>query len=249
MAALAIEVQDMARVHSLLVVPSPRRIPTSKEMAAFVSRLAPIEMAAPSLTACMSSSSKQHAILPAHQHHHHQADPQAGSQTSCSGPAVTVQGWAIPLAYAGCGMLLCLCNILVPDGIVACAHVLAPAWTLTLALHALASNDPVWLWLGALVALLLPFVLLLRDPLFACFYLLAFAGFGSGRFWHTLQGPAFILACVSWFGLATGCVMTVLADQPRAQLSVAAFFALASAIVTSAARFGKLVLRLGSGTF
>ena len=34
----------------LLVIPSMRRIPTPKEMASFVTRLAPIEMAAPSLT-------------------------------------------------------------------------------------------------------------------------------------------------------------------------------------------------------
>ena len=234
MAALAIEVQDMARVYSLLVVPSPRRPPSTKEMAAFVSRLAPIEMAAPSIgqsPAAVSSTSYRLPSVP---------------EAPVNQQAITVQGWCVPLTYAGCGLLLCLCNILVPDGIVACVHVLCPVWTLALAMHALIlASDRVWLWLAALAALLLPFVLLVRDLLFVCFYLLVFAGFASGDFWHSLHGPAFIAICVCWFGLLTACVLSVLAEHPRAQLSVATFFALCVAIVSSAARFRKAVLRVG----
>jgi hypothetical protein len=48
-----------------------------------------------------------------------------------------------------------------------------------------------------------------------------------------------VLVCVCWFGLATSCVLAVLADHPRAQLGAAVFFALGSAIVSSA-RFGGL---------
>lgn len=221
----------------LLVVPSMRRIPTPKEMASFVTRLAPIEMAAPSITAQLTTTPRASLLLPLH-------DPKTVLPANPA-PNQTIQGWAIPLAYVACGLALCLCNILVPDGIVGCLHILCPVWTLTLALHALATNDPVWLWLGALTGMLLPFVLLLRDLLFVCFYLLVFAIFGSGRFWQTLQGPPLVLACVSWLGLLSGCVLAVLAEHPRAQLSVAAFFALASAIVSSGARFGKLVLRVG----
>ena len=231
----------------VLVVPSMRRPPTAKEMATFVSRLAPIEMASPSLT---------------HYQHHPPRDPATG--TAISTPTTTttaagshqqqqqqqiIQGWAIPLAYVACGLALCLCNILVPEGIVACVHVLCPVWTLTLALHALAlhsTTDPTWLWLGGLTGLLLPFVLLVRDLLFVCFYLLVFAVFATGgRFWQTLQGPPFVLVCVSWLGLLSGIVLAVLAEHPSAQLSVAAFFALSTAIVSSGARFGKLVLRVG----
>ena len=236
----------------VLVVPSMRRPPTAKEMATFVSRLAPIEMASPSLT---------------HYHHHHPPAPPRSSSGNQQDPAGTttaiptttmtmtsshqqqqVQGWVIPLAYVACGLILCLCNILIPDGIVACVHVLCPVWTLTLALHALAlhSADPTWLWLGGLTGLLLPFILLVRDLLFVCFYLLVFAVFATGgRFWQTLQGPPFVLVCVSWLGLLSGIVLAVLAEHPSAQLSVAAFFALSTAIVSSGARFGKLVLRVG----
>jgi chemotaxis protein methyltransferase CheR len=122
--------------------------------------------------------------------------------------------------------------------------ILCPIWTLTLAAHALATSDPAWLWLGALTGLLLPFVLLLRDVLFVCFYLLVFAAFATGRFWQTLQGPPLVLACVSWAGLLSGCTLAVLAEHPRAQVSVATFFGLSAAMVSSAARFGKVVLRV-----
>ena len=230
MVSLAVEVHDLANVHNLLVVPSPRRVPTAKEMAAFVARLAPIEMATPSI----SSSTKQQVS--------------ASSKTGpCEEPPKqqALQGWAIPLGYAGCGLLLFLCSVLVPDGLVPCAHILTPVWTPTLAAHALALSDPVWAWSGLLVACLLPFVLLLRNALFLGFYLLALAAFGSGKFWQALKGPPFILACVCWLGLLVSCGLAFLADHPRAQLTVATFFALASAVVTSSARFGRLILRAG----
>ncbi len=234
MVSLALEVADLANVHNLLVVPSPRRVPTAKEMAAFVARLAPIEMAAPSISsstrqqANQSGSSREPEPLPHH-----------------SGKPLAVQGWAIPLGYLVCGALLFLCSLLIPDGLVMCGHILTPAWTLALVAHALATEDPAWVWLGLLTACLLPFVLLVKDPLFLGFYLLAFAVFASGRFWQALQGPPFILVCVSWFGLLTSLTLALLADHPRAQLSAAAFFALAGAGVASSSRFGRLVMRAG----
>jgi len=230
MVSLAVEMQDVSNVHAMLVVPSPRRVPTAKEVAAFVSRLAPIEMATPSIS----------SVHPAPPARVPRDEPAAGPRH------ITVQGWGIPLAYAVCGMVLCLCNILVPDGVVACAHVLCPVWTLALAVHAVAIGDAVWAWLAALTAVLLPFVLLVRHPLFVLFYLLVFAAFGSGRFWQTLHGVVFVLACVCWFGLAAACVLSGLADHPRAQVSVAAFFSLAVACISSAVRFGKLVLRVSA---
>ena len=224
MVSLAIEVQDMANVHKLLVVPSPRRVPTAKEMAAFVARLAPIEMAAPSIT----SNTKP-----------------AQSKPTCEEPhkLQALPGWAIPLGYALCGLLLFLCSVLVPDGLVPCAHILTPVWTLTLAAHALI--EPVWMWPGLLIAGLLPFVLLLQNALVLGLFLLLFAAFGSGKFWQALKGPPFILACVCWLGLLVSCGLAFLADHPRAQLTVATFSALASAVVTSSARFGRLILRAG----
>lgn len=230
MVSLAIEVQDLSKVHTMMVVPSPRRVPTAKEMAAFVSRLAPIEMATPSI------SMVSHPPLPLKTIKEEPSPPKH----------LSFQGWLIPLAYTGCALVLCLCNILAPDAIVMCAHVLCPVWTLALAAQAVASFDPVWAWLGVLTGILLPFVLLVREPLFVCFYLIVFASFASGRFWHTLQGPAFILCCVCWFGLATGCILAVLADHPRAQISVASFFALSAAGISSVARLGKTVVRFGS---
>lgn len=215
-------------MHHMFVVPSPRRMPSAKEVAAFVARLAPIEMAAPTI----SSATRQ---LP----------PAQGTPEPEPGKPLAVQGWVVPLAYLACGLLLLLCSLLVPDGLVACAHVLVPAWTLALALHAVAVGDPTWTCLALLLISLLPYVLLLQEPLFLAFYLLVFAAFGSGRFWQALQGPPFVLVCVAWFGLLCSCVLAFLAEHPRAQLSAAAGFALASAGVTSAARFGRLILRVG----
>lgn len=228
MVSLAIEVQDMEAMQSLLVMPSQHRPPSSREMAAFASRLAPIEMSAPSISAGAS----------------HPAKPPR-EEARAPQKQLAVHGWSIPLAYAACGLALCLCNVLVPHGLVACAHALCPLWTLALAAHAVASNEPAWLWFGALVGLLLPFVLLVKDALFVGFYLVVVAAFGSGRFWLALHGPAFLAVCVGWFGLGAACVLAVLSEHPRAQLSVAAFFALACAIVSSACRFGRLVLRVG----
>lgn len=232
MVSLAVEVQDVANMHHMFVVPSPRRMPSAKEVAAFVARLAPIEMATPTI----SSATRQHPPAQINDQLAREPDP---------GKPLSVQGWAIPLAYLACGLLLLLCSLLVPDGLVACAHVLVPPWTLTLALHALAVGDPTWLFLALLVISLLPYVLLLQDSLFLAFYLLVFAVFGSGRFWQVLQGPPFVLVCVAWFGLLCSCVLALFANHPRAQLSAAAGFALASAAVTSASRFGRLVLRAG----
>lgn len=234
MASLAIEVQDMATVQSLLVMPSQHRRPaTPHEMAAFVSRLAPIEMSAPSI----SSSAVQGKANTG-------KDEQQGRPSPSPKP-LSVPGWAVPVGYTTCGCLLCLCNILVPHGLVACGHVLCPAWTLTLAAHAVAEGENVWLWFGTLVGLLWPFVVLLRDTLFVGFYLLVVAAYGSGRFWLALRGPAFVAVCGCWFGLGAACVLAALSDHPRAQLSVAAFLSLACAVVSSACRFRGLVLRVG----
>jgi hypothetical protein len=225
-------------VHPLLVVPSPRRVPSAKEMAAFVSRLAPIEMAAasihmqaPMLARGKTSPAPSATPVP--------ADPFPSSKQQ------TVQGWKIPLVYTVCGLVMCLCNLLVPDGIIACAHLLCPLWTVALAVHAVAYGDLAWMWLGILTGLLLPFTLLQRDPFCVDFYLVVFAVFGTGRFWENLHGFPFFIVCVCCFGLGTSCVLSVFTDHPRAQITVAAFFALSAAVASSACRFGKLVLHIG----
>jgi len=253
MVSLAIEVQDMAHVQSLMVVPSPRRVPTAREMAAFVARLAPIEMAAPSISCSsnMANNNNINKLVPRGQHacsddSYSHGNNNSGSNSSANPKPFSLPGWTIPLGYLCCGTVLFLWGlVLVPGGLTACAHILTPLWTLTLAAHALALNDPTWSWLGLLVACLLPFVLLLRDPLFAGFYLLLVAVFGTGgRFWIALKGPPLVLVTACWFGFASCCVLAVLADHAGSQLAAAACFSLASAVVASSTVFGKLVLRV-----
>jgi hypothetical protein len=236
-ASSVIEVHDMARVHSLLVVPSPRgkQVLGQHAQQEFHARLAPIEMAAPSLHLQPMGGK---ASLPAVPEKAALVEPLASSKPRA------VPAFGLPLVYALCGLTLCLCNFLVPHGVIACAHLLSPAWTLALALHALAEPDRVWAWLGALTIFLLPVTLLLRHSLFVCFYLTVLAIFGSGRFWQALHGPPFVLVCVCWFGLATSCALAFLAEHPHAQLAVATFFAIAAIVVSSAARFGRLHLEV-----
>lgn len=230
----ALETQEnMAR---LLVVPSSRRPATPHEVAAFNARLAPIEMHAPTLHLMPGFQKPSEKQLG---HQHPDPAPITAPRKSLS---FEIPGWFLPVVYAGCGIALALCTLLLPHFVAPCAHILGPAWTAGVALHALADGDPAWAWLGILTALLLPFVLLVGHPVFLCFYLLVFSAFVSGRFWRSLQGPAFILVCVCLFGLVTACVLGLLADHPHAQLSVATGFSLGAAIVSSAARFGRLRL-------
>ena len=232
--AAVIEVHDLARVHSLLVVPSPRRQVSLPQLQEFNARLAPIEMAAPSIH--LQPAGHKAAALP--------TVPEKTVLEPLGNKPRTVPAFALPLAYSLCGLTLCLCDILVPHAVVACAHLLSPVWSLALALQALAEPDRVWTWLGALTILLLPATLLLRHLLFACFYLVVLAVFGSGRFWQTLHGPPFVVVCVCWFGLATSCALALLAEHPRAQLAVATFFAIVAVVVGSAVRYGRLHLEV-----
>jgi hypothetical protein len=252
--AIPIELQDVNRVLSQLVMPSPRRpgCPSS-----VLRHLAPIEMAAQSihlhqpyhpLVASMGlpvpgPPSKGHSggvsipVAP---------DPfPPPSHTKCIGGSLLgVQGWGIPLGYACCGLCMGLCNLIIPAHITQCAHLLCPIWTLTLGMHAAMETDPLWVWTGLMCLLLLPFVILVKDLLFVGFYLLVFTFFTSGRFWLNFQGPCFILICICWTGLVVCCILSIGSDHPRSQISVAGFFALSASIIASS-RLGRLCLRVG----
>lgn len=223
----AMDVQDIAR---LLVVPSSRRPVPPAQLAAFHARLAPIEMSAPSLH--LAAPQRPAKAVPGPE------DVESGAPPA--GREVPV--YLIPACYVCAGLVLCVCNAVMPDALAAVAHLVVPVWTVGLGLHSLAEPDRAWAWLGVLCGLFTPAVLLLRDPLFVGLYLILFAAFASGRFWQVLHGPAFALVCVCWFGLAAACVSCLFAQHPRAQLSVAACFALTAGIVSSAIRFGRMRL-------
>ena len=174
-------------------------------------------------------------------------------QDFCVSPASTAstlasKPWSIPvravvpLTYSCCGAGLCLCHLMAPGYIHACTLLLSPFWTLALALHAVAMRDLVWLWLGLLAVLLLPFTLLVADMIFVAFYLAVFAVFASGRFWQNLKGLPFLMVSLCWFGLASSLALSaVLQEQPVAQLAVATFFALAAGVV-SASQLSRIVV-------
>ena len=156
-----------------------------------------------------------------------------------------IQGWLIPVGYMTCGLGMGLCNLITPGNIPACANLLCPIWTLSLALHAATETDPLWIWSALLSILLLPFVILVRDFLFVAFYLLVFTGFTSGRFWQTFQGPMFILLCICCGGLVVCCILSLTSDHPAYQITVAGFFSITASIITSSSKLGKLSFRIG----
>ena len=231
-----IEMQDVAHVQNMMVMPTGRRMPSNSEIAAFNTRLAPIEMAAPSLhlqhAFPLNGKGRPSSVVP---------NEQSAETPEARGVQVHAK-YLIPLCYAACGLILCLCNLLVPDGVGTVGLLLCPVWTLVLTLQAVADADPACIWLGSLLIVLYPFMLLGRTPLLLMVYLVVFAAFAGGKFWQGLHGPPFVLVCVCWFGLATSVALGIIAEHPRAQLSVATFFALALAIISSGARFGQLRL-------
>jgi hypothetical protein len=257
----ALEVQDVLKVQALFVVPSSgsssraASCPAKHAASCGLQRLAPIEMAAQSIhlaPAAQSPSSfvlggrKEQAVLPSAAPGRVLKDPEAGpGWQPPAKPWVVSTGLVVPVAYTCCGLALCLCHLLAPGYMHACALLLSPAWTLTLALHAAGMmGDFVWFWLGVLTILLQPFVILNSNLLFVAFYLAVFAAFGSGRFWMNLKGLPFLAVGLCWFGLASSLVLSVvLQDQPAVQLGVACFFALAAACI-SASSLPKLCFTL-----
>ena len=253
----ALEVPDVLRVQSLFVLPSSsaRAIQSrgfSPAHTKHAGRLAPIEMAAPSIH--MASSS----------HLLHPQPPPAPPPPVAGKPQDEQGGWGllcnppteqdclqktrhvspavlVPLGYITCGLCLLLCHLMAPGYPSHCAIMLSPVWTLTLALHAIAMmNDQVWMWLGLLTIVALPSTILLSDRLFGTFYLFIFAVFCSGRFWQALHGPFFLLVGLCWFGLASSLALGIaLGDHPVAYLGLACFFALAAGSI-SASRLGRI---------
>ena len=265
----ALEVADVLRVQSLFVLPSSSsravqsRVFPAGQQAKNAGRLAPIEMAAPSIHMISPSSSAPMSL--SHSQSPLPAPPPAAGKpaqeerdcwTMLCHPTPSMEqeypreqkprhlspGVLVPLGYITCGVCLLLCHLMAPGYPSHCVIMLSPIWTLTLALHTIGMmNDQVWMWLGLLTILALPFTILLSDRLFWTFYLFIFTVFCSGRFWQALQGPFFLLVGLCWFGLASSLALGfVLRDHPVAYQGLACFFALAAGSI-SGSRLGRIV--------
>lgn len=221
MSVLPITVEDLSKIKTMAMpaVRQPRTVPAGK--------LAPAELSHPSVT---FGGSKP---CPA---------PLAPPPDACQGPPVA-HGWLVPSGYACCGCVMALCNLFVPGACRECAQLVCPIWTCAVLLH-LATQPQTLQWLGVLVILFLPFVLMLADPLFVAAYAIVFTLFACGNAWGSAQGPCFILMCVCAFsGVVTACMSTVSA-QPHVHLSVSGFCSTVCAIVCTL-RLSRVGYRVG----
>ena len=230
-----LEVQDLSKFASL-VMPFPRH--SQRQPQQGLRSLAAIEMAMPSIG--MSSGNKPvvQGKVP--------EISLAVEQPVVSGAAViaSLQGWVVPAGYSVCCISLCLCNIVYPWGIRGLVGLLMPLWSCTLLLHA-ATQTGVWMWWGLVSVFLAPFIVLVADWMFVAFYILVFTGFGCSLFWKHTHGVGFILICVCLLGVFLGCTLSVTSGDRRAQLSVAGFCSVVSAVLNTV-RLSKLTFKVSA---
>lgn len=210
MSVLPITVEDLSKIKTMAmpVVRLTRAVAPSK--------IAPSEMQTPSVT---FSGTKPASA------------PSVSVTLSDPCPAGPVaHGWLVPVCYASCGVVMGLCNLFVPGACRECAHLVCPIWSCAVLLH-LATQPPTLQWLGVLVILFLPFVLMLGDLLFVAAYAIMFTIFAAGNAWSTAHGPSFILMCVCACAAVATAIMSTASPIPHVHLSVSGFSATVCAIV------------------
>jgi len=222
MSVLPITVEDLSKIRTM-AMPVPRGARTVQP-----SKLAPVEMQHPSVS---FSGSKPAPAVPA---------PAPASEPCPAGPVA--HGWLIPSGYACCGAVMALCNLFVPGACRECAQLICPIWSCAVLLH-LATQPPTLQWLGVLVILFLPFVLMLGDPLFVAAYAVMFTLFAAGNAWSTAHGPSFIFMCVCACAAVATAVMSTASPMPHVHLSVSGFSATVCAIVCTL-RLSKVGFRV-----
>ena len=119
-----------------------------------------------------------------------------------------------------------------------------PIWSCTILLHA-ATQTGIYMWWGLVSMFLGPFIVLVGDWMFVAFYILVFTGFGSCLFWKHTHGVGFILICVCLLGVMLGCSLSLTSGDRRAQLSVAGFCSVASAVLNSV-RLSKMTFKVSA---
>lgn len=230
---LPITVEDLAKFKTMAVTTTPRG-PSRPSSAA--SKLAPVEMAQPSVTFSSSGSGslvsaglgKPAPALPA----------PPGSDAP-----VVAYGWVVPCGYALCGTCMALCNLFVPGACLECAQLVCPLWSCTTLLHA-AAQQGVWQWWGFLVVALLPFALLLGDPSFLALYAILFTLFASGSSWNALHGPLLVVVYACACAAIVSAALGVGSDHPRMHLSISGYCGTACAILCSH-RLARVAFRAG----
>lgn len=227
----------------------------SQQPSQCASRLAPIEMMAPSIhmvfkagvAAVMMPTTASSSKHSGGQPHHCQPSQKALPATLDLPRAIPPPLWFIPVGYVLCAAWFSTCTLMAPGYLHVCGHTLCPAWTCVLLCHSAAFllvwGDSAWACYGLLVACLFPCVVVLSSAAVVALYLLVFAAFASGCFWRTLHGPAFLAACVCWFALLSGFILSLcVREHVTVQLGVMGLFALTVACIASACSLRKFSL-------
>jgi len=155
-----------------------------------------------------------------------------------------VYGWHIPLGYIISSLLISLCNIIAPTWIYNCAFLVCPIWSISLGLHALLQQG-VFVWYSIVLLLLYPFIVFRQEVFLLNIYIILFSIFSTWKFWNHRQGPYFILICVCWVGIMTGCIWTIFSVDPKPQLTVAGFCSVISATLCIR-KTNKLIIRVST---
>lgn len=262
-----IELADVHRVQSLLVLPAPASsyprnnacapvftnsssLSSSHNHQQHGSRLAPIEMMAPSIHMVLKAGPP---VIPKHSPHHLVASSAAATPSMTGalidGPTLVPPLWVIPVGYILSAIWFSTCTLMAPGYLHVCGHTLCPLWGVVLLCHAamfyVVFGDTTWACFGLLVLALFPSVVVASNSWVVSLYILVFAAFASGHFWKTLHGLAFIAVCVCWFALLSVFVLRAFVQEHMlVQMGLMGLFALAIAVIVSLFGMRKLSLRV-----
>lgn len=229
---LPITVEDLAKFKTMAVTTTPRG-PSRPSSAA--SKLAPVEMAQPSVTFSSSGSGslvsaglgKPAPALPAPRVRRARRGLRVGRAVRVR-PVRDVHGPVQPVR---------------PGGLPRVRPARLPALVVH---HPPARRGPagVWQWWGFLVVALLPFALLLGDPSFLALYAILFTLFASGSSWNALHGPLLVVVYACACAAIVSAALGVGSDHPRMHLSISGYCGTACAILCSH-RLGRVAFRAG----
>lgn len=121
-----------------------------------------------------------------------------------SAPAVReLSGSWVSLLYLNVGLVSGLALLALPSAGQFIAWLVCPVWSTAVVAHGFAGDNLLFAC-GAVIALLYPVVVMVRDFQLYAGYLLLFACFASRGFWRDQRGVWLVLCVICWAGVLAG---------------------------------------------